>query len=102
MERDHDLKAALYTAQQMGAPIYVLFPGPEARDLADMVQLHSQAHASSEHSREMTAVAEGDTEQQSCPHVPWKYLLIAIDGTWRQGKEMYKVFSVCLGSVSVC
>ncbi|KAK9904675.1 hypothetical protein WJX75_000413 [Coccomyxa subellipsoidea] len=55
VEKDQGLSGALHTAMQMGIPIYVLFPGPEASDLADM------------------------------------YLLIAIDGTWRQGKEMYRM-----------
>ena len=95
VEKDQGLSGALHTAMQMKIPIYVLFPGPEASDLADMVRVHSQKQQPSQEIG--SSAAEDHREEQPAGlHVSWQYLLIAIDGTWRQGKEMYRVSSVPL------
>ena len=56
------LDEAYRSAREGGADVFVLYPGPGARDLA----------------REVAAV----------PRRPWT--LVAIDGTWQQAKEMFK------------
>ncbi len=89
VEKTPGLRDALRTAKQMGSPIYVLFPGTEARDLAEMVQTNSQKSDLSECQQE--AAAEPHRTHIGIHSPPWAYLLIAIDGTWRQGKEIFKV-----------
>lgn len=91
VEKTPGLGDALITAKQMASPIYMLFPGAEARDLADMVRQHSLER----HLPECSQVqqAEHHTTPTGSHSTQWEYLLIAIDGTWRQGKEIFKVGS---------
>ncbi|CAL8464563.1 g4098 [Coccomyxa elongata] len=91
VERTPGLRDALRTAKQMGSPIYVLFPGTEARDLAEMVQTNSQKRHLPECQQVQEAAAEPHRIHIGSHSPPWAYLLIAIDGTWRQGKEIFKV-----------
>lgn len=88
VEKTPGLRDVLHTAKQLGTPIYVLFPGSEARDLADIVRLHGQI---SECLQVQQAAAELHRTHKGSHSPPWAYLLIAIDGTWRQGKEIFKV-----------
>ncbi|BDA49562.1 DTW domain-containing protein 2 [Coccomyxa sp. Obi] len=91
VEKTSGLGDALHTAKQMGSPIYVLFPGAEARDLADMVRVHSQERHLEGGLQVQQAAAEPHVTHRGSHSPPWTYLLIAIDGTWRQGKEIFKV-----------
>lgn len=84
------LGLALHTARKMGTPTYVLFPAPEAQDLADMVSLHSQQGQRSEQTQH-TEAGVISSQQTASVSTAWNYLLVILDGTWRQGKEMYKV-----------
>ena len=77
------LGKALRTARNMACPIYILFPSPDAADLAEVVEASRLAAG-------VTKSMEGSKER-GCNAETWSYLLIAIDGTWRQAKEMYKV-----------
>lgn len=74
---------AMRTAVTMACPIYILFPSPDATDLSEAVKISGQAERAS-------TPADKSTEG-SCSPEAWSYLLIAIDGTWREAKEMYKV-----------
>jgi DTW domain-containing protein YfiP len=54
----------------------VLFPAEASQNLARAcVEAHQR-------------IARSEQSQQQCE---WAYVLLAIDGTWRQGREMYRV-----------
>ena len=70
------LGAVLHAAKAAGCPLYVLFPAEASQSLARAcVEAHERIACSAL------------TQQQ----VEWAYVLIAIDGTWRQGREMFRV-----------
>ena len=68
------LGAVLHAAAAADCPVYLLFPSDSSQDLATACKERHQR--------------QDDGHQRS---LHWAYVLIAIDGTWRQGREMYNV-----------
>ena len=77
--RDSPLGAVLGAAQAACCPVFVLFPTHSSANLAAVCA-------------ELAACSSAAAgEQQSGPAPALAYVLIAIDGTWRQAKELFKV-----------
>ncbi|KXZ55755.1 hypothetical protein GPECTOR_2g1305 [Gonium pectorale] len=72
--------ALLEGARRGDYPLYVLFPGPGAEDLGSLAE-------GPEHVARLTVA----TARRSVAAPA--YLLLVIDGTWRQAKEMYRASS---------
>ena len=77
--RDSPLGVVLAAAQAAQCPVFVLFPSHSSTNLAAVCAELPPCSS---------AAAGG---QQGGPAPALAYVLIAIDGTWRQAKELFRV-----------
>ncbi|KAK9817852.1 hypothetical protein WJX72_003154 [[Myrmecia] bisecta] len=80
------LDEALEDAANGVSPLYLLFPGAGAVDVAELA-------ASEAHIQRLQSVQEQSGGEGSGTRRRWPYTLLAIDGTWNQAKEMFKAFA---------
>ncbi|KAG2434179.1 hypothetical protein HXX76_007906 [Chlamydomonas incerta] len=107
--RSPETDAMLSGAARGDYPLYVLFPGPGAVDLAEVAAspphgarlqaaaprlqtaAEQQAGAAAEPAvAPGTSSADAGAAGAGAPEQP-AYMLVVVDGTWRQAKEMFKV-----------
>ena len=103
------LREAMEEAEEKKIPVLLMFPGPGAMDVKDVaergiprwvVEGRSEEEEEGGAGEKETTTAEAKTEAEAPPLAfgpvrGGEYILVAVDGTWHQGKQMFRVSSFC-------